>query len=47
MFIGLPIDPIVTIACTHMADKPVMADKLVKKVSTTTHGAVIVIITIN
>ena len=38
MFIGLPIDPIVTIACTHMADKLVMAGKLVKLISTTTHG---------
>ena len=37
---SLPIDPIVTIACTHMADK------LVKLISTTTDGAVIVIITI-
>ena len=44
MFIGLPIDPIVTIACTHMADKLVIADKLVKIISTKTHGAVIVIL---
>ena len=36
----------VTIACTHMADKLVMADNLFKIVSTTTHGAVILIITI-